>query len=167
MHFNVDYIFGISEYKRIEIPDIDIGNDQPKSVLFNETRDAVFNFGVGAEIYMSEMFTAYLGLSSDYTAYGSNANIFDLSSPKTKDINVGEDFFHFSAGVNWTLKWASFVLGTTYTSGSSTFDNPLFIPNNGTDLIETDTSRIDYNRWQFVIGVEVPFLDNFNKNITD
>lgn len=163
LHFNIDYISGISEYSRIGIPDIDIGNDQPKSVLFNETRKNVFNYGAGAELFMNENFTAYLGISSDFTAYGSNANIFDLSSREPKEINFGEDFFHFSGGVNWDLNWASFVLGTTYTSGSSTFENPLFVPNNGTDVIETETSRIDYNRWQFVIGVEVPLLDNFNK----
>ena len=162
LHFNVDYISGISEYKRIDIPVIDM-NEQPKPVLFNETRNNVFNFGAGAELFINEKFTAYLGLSSDFTAYGSNANIFDLSSSESKEVNVGDDFFHFSSGINWKLNWASFVLGTTYTFGSSTYENPLFIPNNGTDVIETETSRIDYNRWQFVIGIEVPFLDNFNK----
>ena len=162
LHFNVDYISGISEYKRIEIPDIDLGNDQAKSVLFNETRNTVFNFGIGAEVYMNEKFTAYFGLSSDFTSYGSNANIFDLSSPESKEVNVGEDFFHFSTGVNWKLNWASFVLGSTYTSGSSTFENPLFVPNNGIDVIETETSRVDYNRWQFVVGVEIPIFKNFN-----
>lgn len=166
LHFNVDYISGISEYQRIDIPDIEIGNDQPKSILFNETRKNVFNFGAGAEVYMNEKFNAYFGISSDFTAYESNANIFDLSSLETKDVNVGEDFFHFSTGVNWKLNWAGFVLGTTYTSGSSTFENPLFVPTNGTNVIETETSRIDYNRWQFVIGIEVPLFDNINKKIS-
>lgn len=165
LHFNADYVSGLSKYHRIEIPDIDTGEDQPTPVYFEEERKAVINFGAGAELFMNETLTAYLGLSTDFSSYGSNANIFDLSSRDPKGVNVGEDFFHWSIGVNWKLSWASFVLGTTYTSSSSTFENPLNITNTGINLNETDTSRIDYNRWQFVVGFEIPLLDNFSEKI--
>ena len=160
LHLNADYVSGISKYHRIEIPDIDIGDEQPTAILFDERRFTVFNFGAGADVYINEKFKAFLGLSSDYSAYGSNANIFDLSSDETKDINVGEDFFHWSLGVDWNLNWASFVLGTTYTSGSSSFKNPLNIGDDGIDFDDTVTSKIKFTRWQFVVGIEVPFLDS-------
>ena len=160
LHLNLDYISGLSKYDRIEIPDIDTGEAQPTSVLFVERRDDVVNFGAGAEIFINEKFKSFLGLSTDFTSFGSNANILDLSSDESKDINIGEDFFHLSFGFEWKLNWASFVLGTTYTSGSSSFENPLSISDDGIDLDNTVTSNINYNRWQFVVGVEVPFLDN-------
>lgn len=159
-HLNLDYISGLSKYDRIEIPDIDTGDAQPTSVLFVERRDDVVNFGAGAELFINEKFKTFFGLSTDFTSFGSNANILDLSSDESKDINVGEDFLHLSFGFEWKLNWASFVLGTTYTSGSSSFVNPLNISDEGIDLNNTVTSRLDYRRWQFVVGVEVPFLDN-------
>jgi len=165
LHFNIDYISGLSNYQRIEIPDIDTGKDQLTSVFFEEKRKDVFNFGAGAELYLNEKFTTIVGLSTDFSAFGSNANIFDLSSRDPKDVNVGEDFFHWSIGVDWNLKWASFVLGTTYTSGSSTFQNPLNISKSGINFNDTATSKIDYNRWQFVIGIEIPLLDSFSEKI--
>ena len=108
--------------------------------------------------------STFLGISTDFSGYGSNANIFDLSSDQTKDINVGEDFFHWSLGFDWNLNWASFVLGTTYTSGSSSFNNPLNISGDGIDFDDPATSKISFNRWQFVVGIEVPFLDAKIKN---
>ena len=164
LHLNIDYISGLSRYHRIEIPDIDLGKEQPTSILFDERRGSVFNFGAGADLFINEKFSAFLGISTDFSGYGSNANIFDLSSDQTKDINVGEDFFHWSLGFDWNLNWASFVLGTTYTSGSSSFNNPLNISGDGIDFDDSATSKISFNRWQFVVGIEVPFLDAKIKN---
>jgi len=165
LHLNLDYVKGLSNYQRIEIPDIDTGNDQLTPVYFDENRKPVVNFGAGAELFMNEMLTAYLGLSTDFTAFGSNANIFDLSSRDPKGVNVGEDFFHWSIGINWKLSWASFVLGTTYTSGSSPFENPLTVTNTGIDFNDTNTSSIDYYRWQFVVGIEIPLKDGLSINL--
>ena len=159
LHLNIDYVSGLSKYHRIEIPDLNLGKEEPTTILFDERRYTVFNFGAGADLYINEKFKAFLGVSSDFSAFGSNANIFDLSSDETKDINVGEDFFHWSLGIDWKLNWVSFVLGTTYTSGSSSFKNPLNIGDDGIDFDDTVTSKIKFTRWQFVVGVEVPFLD--------
>lgn len=165
LHLNLDYVSGISIYHRIEIPDLDLGKDEPTSILFDEKRKNVFNFGAGADLYINEKFKAFLGLSSDFSAYGTNANIFDLSSDETKDINVGEDFFHWSLGIDWNLNWANFVFGTTYTSGSSSFTNLLNIGDEGIDFDDTVTTNIKFTRWQFVVGIEVPFLDSKTTNL--
>lgn len=158
LHLNVDYVSGLGQYNRIEIPDINTGEDDLTPVNFDEERKAVFNFGVGAEYDISEQFKAFGGFSTDFSAFKQSANIFDLSSEDSKEINVGEDFYHMSLGVDWKLNWASLIMGFTYTSSSGDFASPYSINAEGFDIENDLNTRINYTRWQFVVGIDVPIL---------
>jgi len=161
LHLNMDYVSGIKRYNRMNIPNIDTGQDELTTVLFKEYRRNVFNFGAGFELYINETFKSYVSFSSDYNGFIENANIFDLSSDGNRDITVGEDFIHYSVGVDFKLPWASIILGTTYTSGSTEFISPSnIIPIE--DDFEYETTTIDYSRWQFVVGIEIPVFDKIN-----
>jgi hypothetical protein len=163
LHLNMDYVNGLSLYDRIKIPSIDSGDGELTPVLFKEERRNVINVGAGIEIYINERFKSYLSFTTDYNAFISNANIFDLSSKDSREINIGEDFIHYSLGVDLKLNFANVVFGTTYTSSSTEFVNPIDLTLKGVDFNDNSLARIDYSRWQFVVGLEVPFLDNFNK----
>jgi len=165
LHLNIDYVSGLGRYDRIIIPNIDTGEDELTPVNFDEERHVVINFGIGIEVFISEQFMAYSGFSTDFNSLESGANIFDLSSENTKPINIGEDFFHTSFGVDWKLKWANIIAGITYTSGSSKFESPFSL---NTEVFESDNnfdSNLKYSRWQFVIGLEVPIFDEKVKSI--
>jgi len=161
LHLNIDYVKGLAEYDRIKIPSIDTGQDDFSEVLFEESRRNVINFGAGFELYIHEKFKSYIGFSSDFNGFIKNANIFDLSSDGSRDVTIGENFIHYSAGVDIKLSWASLVLGATYTSGSAEFLSPSNIIQSG-DTFDYNTTKINYNRWQFVVGIEIPVFDKIN-----
>ncbi|MDU8886013.1 hypothetical protein RXV94_07570 [Yeosuana sp. MJ-SS3] len=167
--FNVDFVNKIKNYSRIDIPSIDIDEDDLVYVIFDEKRNSVINFGTGAEIYLTDNFKSYFGFSTDFNAYKSNTNIFDLSSDNAMDVNSGVDFYHFSTGIDWNLDWANIIFGVTYTQGS----NELLIPSklniDGINPNISNPADLKYYRWQFMIGLEVPLLDQkvntiFNKS---
>ena len=164
LHLNVDYVSGLAQYSRIDIPDIDTGESTLTPVNFDEERKTIINFGVGAEFFLKENFKAYGGFSTDYYALVDSANIFDLSSDGTKNINVGDNFYHLSLGVNWKLKWANLIMGITYTNGSNNFVSPYSLDVDGFDIDNNINSTIKYTRWQFVVGIDVPI---FSKKVKD
>ena len=165
LHLNADYVIGLSKYDRIVIPDIDTGDDNLTPVNFDEERKAVFNFGIGAEYFLSEKFKAFSGFSTDFNALESSANIFDLSAEENKDINIGENFYHMSLGLDWKLNWASLIMGLTYTSSSGNFANPYSINADGFEIDNNINSQIKYTRWQFVVGIDVPILGKKVSNL--
>lgn len=161
LHVNIDYTKGLSEYDRIKIPNIETSPGVITPVLFEESRKNVFNFGAGYEWYVNEKITSFFGISTDFNAFIKNANIFDLSSDGTRDVNIGEDFMHYSAGIDLKLPWISLFLGTTFTNGSTKFMTPNNLTLSVIDYSDYTTTNIKYNRWQFVTGIEVPFLNDF------
>ncbi|TYA52320.1 hypothetical protein [Formosa maritima] len=167
LHLNIDYVSSLNQYSRIDVPDIDTGDDTLTPVNFNEERKIVINFGVGTEVFINENFKAYAGFSTDFYALVNSTNIFDLASDGSKDIKVGDDFYHLSLGVNWTLKWANLIGGITYTNGSSKFLSPYTINFEGIDINNDINSSLTYTRWQFVVGIDVPILSKKVKEFTN
>jgi len=165
LHLNVDYVSGLNRYDRITIPDINIGEDELVPVNFDEERKMVVNFGVGIEYFISEQFKAFGGFSTDFSAFESSANIFDLSSEENKEINIGEDFYHVSLGLDWKLNWASLIMGFTYASSSGDFISPYSINTEGFEISNELNSTLSYTRWQFVVGIDVPILGKKVSNL--
>ena len=158
LSLNIDYVSGMDGYDRLPIPDINTGNDELTAVNFIEERRTVVNFGVGGEVYLSDKFNAYGGFSTDFSAFKTSANIFDLSSTENKKINVGSDFYHMSLGVNWKLSWSNLIMGVTYSSSSKSFASPYIIDVEGFEIENTFDPVIRFTRWQFVVGIDVPIL---------
>jgi len=160
LHLNIDYVSGISNYSKIDVPNINTGASENTPVEFEEERKDVFNFGFGMEFYMTEKLSSYLSFSTDFNGFSKNANVFDLTSDSEKDINVAEDFAHFGLGIDWKMGWASLVLGTTYAnSGTSDFSRPLNPAAEEIKLTDNEVTQFKFSRWQFIVGIEIPFLD--------
>lgn len=166
LHLNVDYVNGLAQYKRIDIPDIDSGESTLTPVNFDEKRKTIINFGVGAEFFLKENFKAFGGFSTDFYALVNSANIFDLSSNGSKDINVGDDFYHLSIGLDWKLNWANLIMGITYTNGSNTFVSPYSLNVEGFNIDNNLDSTVKYTRWEFVVGIDVPIFSTKVKEFT-
>jgi hypothetical protein len=162
LHLNIDYVHGLSVYNRIDIPSIDSGNSELTPVLFKEERKDIVNFGAGFEIHMTDRIKSYLSFSTDYNAFIRNANIFDLNTNESREINIGEDFMHYSFGIDLKLNFASIILGTTYTNSSAEFINPTDIDQSGVIFNADSLAKIEYSRWQFVVGIEIPVLEKIN-----
>jgi hypothetical protein len=164
LHVNLDYVTGLIEYDRITIPNIDTGEENATPVLFEESRKSVLNFGAGLELFVHDRFKVYGSFTTDYNAFIKNANIFDLSSDGNRDVNIGEDFIQYSVGIDLKLRWASIIIGTNYMSSTSEFLTPAGLVKNETDNGNYANTKLDYNRWQFVVGFEIPFLEKFDSN---
>ena len=167
IHLNFDYVSALGGYDRIEIPDIDTGDEELTPVNFYEERKAVFNFGIGAEYLISEKLKAYGGFSTDFNALNKSASIFDLSAKNNKNLDLGADFYHLSMGVNLKLSWVSLVMGITYTEANSSFLNPYRISADGFEFENDLNSELLISRWQFVVGIDIPFLETKVKNLTN
>lgn len=163
LHLNLDYVLGLSAYSRLSVPEFDTGNEELTSVLFEEERKGVFNFGAGLEIYMTEKFSSFISFSTDFNSIINDSNNFELSDSGEINNNFNENFIHMGLGIDWTLKWGNIVFGGTYTNGSSQINNTTnpFFQNNNDDI------NLKYNRWQFIIGLELPFLNDRIKQATN
>jgi hypothetical protein len=158
LSLNIDYVSGLANYKRLIIPDINRGNGELTPVKFNEERRPVVNFGAGIEFYLSEKFKAYGGFSTDYSAIENGANIFNIGSEETKDVNVGSNFYHLGFGVDWKLSWSNLIMGFTYTNSSKSFANPYEFDFGGIEIENNLIPKLSYTRWQFVVGIDVPIF---------
>ncbi len=160
LHIGLSYNAKINEYERIDIPELNSETEQIlPSLTFNEELKPVLNFGLGAEVYFSEIISGYGSFSSDYSPFIQNNSSEVSSTTSTKDINFETDYFHVGFGVNVSHKWANFIGGTIYSRGSSMIDKPNSLPMDST-INQDEFSEIHVSRWRFVIGIEVLFLDN-------
>ena len=58
------------------------------------------------------------------------------------------------------MGWASLVLGTTYAnSGTSEFSRPLNPAAEEINITDNEVTQFEFSRWQFIVGIEIPFLD--------
>lgn len=159
IHLNVDFVNGLSKFERISIPNIDTGNGELTPVNFDEERKVVFNIGIGAEYTLSEKIKVYGGFSTDFNAFKNSANIINISAAENKNINIGENFYHSSLGIDWKLKWLSIISGLTFSNSSSAFISPYTIDFGNSNISNDPNSEIKYTRMQFVIGIDVPILN--------
>lgn len=162
IHANLSYNGKLSAYEKIKIPElVSETEDELPEIKFMEELNPILNFGLGAEIYISEKLNAYGSFSSDYSPFEST-NLIDYPN-SSKDINFETDYFHYGFGVNVSHRWANFILGTIYSRGSTNKLKLNSIPLSSGEP-ETQYSKLHVNRWRFVLGLEVLFLENSKLN---
>ncbi|OIQ40574.1 MAG: hypothetical protein BM563_02510 [Bacteroidetes bacterium MedPE-SWsnd-G1] len=158
IHANLSYNVGVNPYTKIEIPRLEseTETDLP-TINFVEELKPTVNFGVGGEFFVSEKLNAYGSFSTDFSPF---VQIDSMEYPNaSKDLNYETDYYHVGFGVNVSHKWANFILGTVYSRGNTDKIKLNSIPLNVTDPDE-QYSRLNVNRWRFILGLEVLFLDN-------
>lgn len=159
LHLNIDYIAALSAYQRLIIPPIGLGGDAPSDVQWIEERDAVFNFGLAAEIFLSDRVMLYSGFSTDNNAMAADSNVLSIGGRPGFRADSGEDFFHFGLGTGLNFSWADVTLGATLTQSTSNVPNPFSIGSESIDYSGNLESTIITSRWQFIVGLDIPFLD--------
>lgn len=165
LHLNLDYVAGLSSYTRIKVPEFDTGQDEITSVSFDESRKEVLNFGLGAEIFVNERIDLYAGFSTDFNALTTSSNILDVSGTTANKSDLGNDYIHTSFGTELQLKWASLILGATHTRSTTDFFSPFKLQSDEIDLSDSTFSVLSFIRWQFIVGLDIPFLNKQAKKI--
>ncbi len=78
LYFKVDWHGAVSEYDRLVIPPFDLGNGETEEFKFTEELKSAINFGLGAEVYLSDGVNLFASFSTDSSPLVTGANIFDL-----------------------------------------------------------------------------------------
>lgn len=140
------------------IPVIDDSGDEV-SFAFKEELRSVINFGLGAEIYASQKVSFYASAGTDFSPLVSNANIFDLIAKRNRDTNFDADYFHFGFGIQLKFSQTELALGATYSTASTDFERPIDFPDPGLEIPNNDDpARVSFNRWRFMVGLEIPIF---------
>ncbi len=159
VHLNASWYSRVKQYERIEVPEIDSRSDEFLAQPFLEEFKSVVNFGVGANIYISDAVKFITSFTSDYGATVSSVNLFDVVNEGEDEVNIFNDFWHYGFGTDITLKWGHIVLGATYSRTTSQIREETDIPD---DIPEDEVSDvftdIKFERWRFVLGLEIPLL---------
>lgn len=168
IHVSTGWYASVGNYSKIDVPPLESETEENlEPIYFNEELKSIVNFGVGAEIFITEKLNAYGSFSTDFSPYISTASIFDAANQSGENINVETNYSHYALGINVTHKWANFILGSVYSRGNTGFTRPINIPGN-TDVFTDQNSKIILNRWRFLIGIEVLFLEKtLNKHGID
>lgn len=158
LHVNVDVVSGLDSYSRLDIPAIDIGQEDLTTISFAEQRNSIINFGMGGEFYLNEYVNLYTGFSTDFNAIVTDSDILDVGGEPTVNSDLGSDFIHGSLGAQLKLKWGNLIVGATHTRSTTDFLTPTSIPIDDLNIANDTYAVLSYTRWQFIVGLDIPFL---------
>ncbi len=166
LHLKGSWYSRVKRYNRITIPEVETRIDDFLSEPFLEEFRSVVNFGAGANIYISESVKFITSFTSDYGATVASVNLFDVVNEGEDEVNIFNNFWHYGFGTDLTLKWGHIVLGATYSTTTSRIREETDIPD---DIPEDEVSDvftdIKYERWRFVLGLEIPLLQGKLKSL--
>jgi hypothetical protein len=160
LHLNIDWHSRVREYERIKVPDgviFPVG-DNP----FEEELKAILNFGAGGEFYLSPSINIITSFSTDFSATKESINLFDYVNQSSDEINLLDDIWHLAAGMDLHRPWGRITAGFNYARSLNKIDSdagdiPLQPP--------VITSGISYQRWRFIIGFEIPLINDKLKGL--
>ncbi|MDT0539916.1 hypothetical protein [Croceitalea sp. P059] len=166
IHANIEWYNGVEEYERLDISTLDLNAFTNQDFNFNESLKPVVNFGVGAEIYLNDIWKAYSSFSTDYSAYKNQTTVFNLISSINEEADTRTNYWHYGLGLSANLSWASFVSGAILSTTSAEFANPIDFPSGELEAVENEISKLSLNRWRFIVGVEIPlFVEKIEKTL--
>lgn len=164
LHFNASGWAGTKAFEAVEIRGVESETSElPTLQLFEELKP-VFNYGVGADVYLSPSVGIYASYARDNSPIKRSAGIIDVVNRRGEDINFVADYNHIGLGVDIKTKIANFVIGGVYSRASSEFSSPIDFPDRPED-IEDAPAELVINRIRVVFGFEILFLDKAKKDL--
>ena len=98
--------------------------------------------------------------SSDFSAYQQSINLFDVINQSfEEDINLLNDLWHIALGVDLNRPWGNIVVGASYANTGTNIGTAPEIPDDDVSTQARNvTTSISYERWRFIIGLEIPLI---------
>ena len=155
LHFKASWHSKVSAYDRLVIPN---DEDISDALVFTEELDPVFNFGVGGEFKLNEKLNLFGSFATDFSPVIKNSNFISNNTDNNIEVLPESDYFHYGLGVEMILKRAHLILGTTYTSGVSSFEQFSEIPEPDLVAANNNETTIRNSRLRFIIGFEIPLF---------
>jgi len=163
LHLNVSWYAPVSKYTKLDIPLLESETESSvPTIYFDENLRSIVNFGFGAEFFINKKLNAYASFSTDFSPFKESATVFDAINQSSENVNFETNYFHYGGGINVSHKWANFIIGTVYSSGNSEIIKPLnnpILPSFSAGNDSNDIANVYINRWRFLIGVEILFME--------
>lgn len=156
IHLNLDLHSGVKAYDRIELPEelILAGEENP----FREALRPVVNFGAGGEFNVSPSLNIIGSFSTDFSAIKESINLFDYVNQSQEEINVLDDVWHLATGMDLHRPWGNITAGFSYARSQNKIDSSSQSPSDFPLKPNSVTSRVNYQRWRFIVGLEIPLI---------
>lgn len=162
IHLTGEWYSRIGKYAILEMEPF-VGQSTGDTIRFAlvEELDPVINYGIGAEIRLSEVLTAYASIAADYSAAPGDNNRFTELQDQTNNSVFTTDFFKFGGGVTIDTKSLELTLGATYAGASQTLTQTIDFP----PAQEDSSAKFIFNEWRFILGFSFPFADKLTKQL--
>ncbi|MCU4175358.1 hypothetical protein [Carboxylicivirga sp. N1Y90] len=137
--------------------------------MLQDKLSSVINFGVGYNYVFNEHISGYLSYSTDYSAaVNSNKNLDDYSMD-LQSSTFFSNINHYGGGVVLDFPRADITLGATLASAKYPISQPIDFPDgDGGSIVDPDKySDVSWNRWRFIVGISVPFVNEAAKRLED
>lgn len=162
LHLSGEWYSSVNQYTLLEAePHVSQSNGDTIRFSLIDDLKSVTNFGIGAEIYMSDKLSTYLSVSTDFSAAPESVSGFSQNEPTANNTVFSADFFHFAGGVVLNWRRADITFGAAYTGGDQEFARPIDFPEEGDDGIfeKDETGSFRWNRMRVIFSFSFPFLN--------
>ncbi|MCG8579742.1 MAG: hypothetical protein MI866_07490 [Bacteroidales bacterium] len=170
LHASAEYFGAVKEYTLMSSEPFygQSTNDEYQSFLVNEL-NPVFNIGVGYNFVFNENVYGYVSYSTDFSAAVTGSSSDAVFKEKTYASTFDSDINHFGGGVVLHLKRADITFGATLATTKYRVNRALGFPeDDNSGIFDPDAyTDVRWNRWRFIVGVSIPFLDEFTKKWED
>ena len=147
LHSSVEVFEEIPEYQVLDLqPAFSQSNGLPIDNDITSRSEGVVNASVGYEEYISQDFTAFLSVSTDYS-----------SAPPEEATNLSVtrwDLYHLTGGATFGVGTAQFIVGLGYSFGSENSTRIAAPQEDGLAEILGDPvpSEIEFQRFKIILG---------------
>ncbi|AJW62982.1 hypothetical protein VO54_01505 [Elizabethkingia miricola] len=165
LHLKTSWYSGVSTYDKIHLPAFNFeGVPIENTFVFQEKLKPIFNFGVGAELYINKSLFGYISFTTDYSPVNGDSDNKEVFNFNSDDLNLKGDFYHYAAGINLKNSWSNITLGATYSHSLSYFDSP-----SSTSIImdHKAPTKYKYALFRILVGIEVPLYRQKLKKVFD
>ncbi|MCU4157920.1 hypothetical protein J1N10_18245 [Carboxylicivirga sp. A043] len=170
LHASAEYFGAVKEYTLMNSEPFygQSSNNMYQSFLVDEL-NSVLNFGVGYNFIFSDNVYGYLSYSTDFSAAVAGSSEESVFKEKTFASTFDSNINHFGGGVVLHLKRADITFGATLATTKYRVNRALGFPEgDSSGIIDPDAyTDVHWNRWRFIVGVSIPFFDEFTKKWED
>jgi hypothetical protein len=166
LHASAEYFAAVNEYTLMTGEPFygQSSNQEYQSTLVDEL-NSVFNFGVGYNFVFSDNVYGYVSYSTDFSAAVAGSTQESVFREKTFASTFDSNINHFGGGVVLHLKRADLTFGATLATTNYRVNRALGFPeDDSSGIFDPDAyTDVRWNRWRFIVGISIPFLDEFAK----
>jgi hypothetical protein len=162
VHLSGEWYFGVPEYQIMAVDSVrsQSSGELAQYRVMDELKQ-VFNYGVGIEWQVSDVFSVYGSAAWEESA--APADVYEPFAFETRISNsiAQADAFHLGSGVSLETPWIDLTTGISFSSMTEAIDNPLIFSGLGAnDPIPVNAElTLEKRRWRFLFGFSIPIVE--------